>query len=301
MNSNKRKKFFGHNPRFKAPRSEARNRFDLLREVDDMESSSESDEELASSKAKFLPIIVDENTSFTSVTKLMGVAFKYKRMTIGTKIISSSATQYDDAITNLKLAGLKFYTHQIQDHKKFKLVIFGLPRLEICSMAEEFKNTYNIEPVNIKEITTKRSSVDDAIYMIEFNREHVSKREVRKIRYFNGIVSVEKSYQKQQRSMYGHGSSNCYRTAVCSACAGSHDVSVCTLNKTQHAGSVVYKCFNCVKNNLGNVNHKADDPNTHPEQNICKYAKESPLPQLTTQEEEEMRQNSSLSQKNIHK
>lgn len=135
-------------------------------------------------------------------------------------------------------------------------------------MAEEFRSTHNIDPVSIKEITTKKSSVDDAIYMIGFNRDHVSKREVHKIRYFSGIVVKWRNPTKNNKgptqcskcTMYGHGSSNCFRTAVCSACAGGHDVATCPLSKTLHAGPVVYKCFNCVKQNFSNVNHKADDP-----------------------------------------
>lgn len=60
--------------------------------------------------------------------------------------------------------------------------------------------------------------------------------------------------------MFGHGSRNCHRTVVCPACAGNHDLPVCTLNQTQRDGPVVYKYFNCSKRNLNNVNHKADDP-----------------------------------------
>lgn len=120
----------------------------------------------------------------------------------------------------------------------------------------------------MKEINTTRSSADDAIYMLEFDRNQVSKKEIRKIRYIFGISIKWRNPIKGNKgptfckkcSMYGHGSKNCHRSAVCSVCAGNHDSSVCTLNKTQHEGPVVYKCFNCSKKNLKNVNHKADDP-----------------------------------------
>lgn len=59
--------------------------------------------------------------------------------------------------------------------------------------------------------------------------------------------------------MYGHGARNCHRSNVCPACAGDHDYSICTLNKTPHKGPVIYKCFNCCKKNLKDVNHRADD------------------------------------------
>lgn len=271
MKTLKRKKFFGNCPRFKAPRtyegSGSSNRFKDLEE-DDMDTISEDSSHIQASMEKFPPIIVDETVSFSNVLKMLGKQFTFQRMSIGTKIISPSLVLYEEATRKLKLAGFTFYTHQFQDHKKFKLVLFGLPKLEISTISDEFKQTHNIQPVSIKEISTKRSSIDDALYMIEFDKQQVSKREIHKIRYFNGIVVKWRNPIKGKKgptqcskcTMYGHGSSNCHRSPVCSACAGNHDVSTCTLSKTQHQGPVVYKCFNCVKKKFSNVNHKADDP-----------------------------------------
>lgn len=272
MKSMKRKRFFGNNPRFKVPRSSdvpgCSNRFKVFEEEDDMDTFSEDSSFIPAAKEKFPPIIVDGTISFSNVLKMLGKQYIFQRMSIGTKIISPSLVLYEEATKKLKLVGFTFYTHQLQDNKKFKLVLFGLPKLEIATINDEFKQTHNIQPVSIKEISTKRSSVDDALYMIEFDKQQVSKREIHKIRYFNGIVVKWRNPIKGKKgptqcnkcAMYGHGSSNCHRSPVCSACAGNHDVSTCPLSKTQHQGPVVYKCFNCVKKKLSNVNHKADDP-----------------------------------------
>ena len=61
-------------------------------------------------------------------------------------------------------------------------------------------------------------------------------------------------------AMYGHGASNCNRVVICSACAGNHKLSKCTLNNSGNVGTIIYKCYNCLKKNLRNVNHRADDP-----------------------------------------
>lgn len=68
------------------------------------------------------------------------------------------------------------------------MVLFGLPRLTIEIIKNEFVNELNITPVSVTEIKTKKSSVDDALYMIEFNRQQVSKNEVLKIKYFCNIA-----------------------------------------------------------------------------------------------------------------
>lgn len=89
-----------------------------------------------------------------------------------------------------------------------------------------------------------------------------------KIRYFYNIAVYWRWPLKGNKgptqcvkcSMFGHGAQNCNRVEVCPACAGNHDYAVCTLNKFSLDGSVIYKCYNCVKKNFRNVNHRADDP-----------------------------------------
>lgn len=270
-NVKRKSKFAGSNPRFKSQKTSSfitsSNRFKAL-EVEDMDASSDEESQVNTPKEKFPPIVVDDSSSFSTVFRIMGNQYKFQKMSIGTKIISSSMVLYEEAIKKLTQMGYKFYTHQVKNHKMFKLVLFGLHKLDTKEIMEEFKDSHNIVPVSIKEITTKRSNIDDAIYMIEFDRQQVSKAEIRQIRYFYGISVKWRNPVKGNKgptqctkcSMFGHGSRNCHRSPVCSACAGNHDLSVCTLNKTQHEGPVVYKCFNCVKKNFSNVNHKADDP-----------------------------------------
>lgn len=271
----KRKKIFGNNPKVKLKKASDgpstskaafSNRFHQLSDEED-DFYSESEQELVVSSIKIPPLIIDQSTSFSTVHNLMGPQYKFQRMSIGTKVLSDSIPLYENALKKLKDSGIKFYTHQLKDQKKFKLVLFGLPQMDTKIITDEFKFNHNIELLNIKEIQTKRSSPDDAIYMIEFNKDQISKREIQKIRFFCNIAVKWRNPFKGNKgptqcskcSMFGHGGSNCYRSPVCPACAGNHDFSVCNLSKTQQQGTVIYKCFNCVKNNYKNVNHKADD------------------------------------------
>ena len=107
-------------------------------------------------------------------------------------------------------------------------MIFGLPRQTNSIILEEFKNNHNITPVSVKEINTKRSNNDDALYLIEFDRNHVSIGEVLKINNFcNVAVHWRRSFkgnkgptQSTKCAMYGHGAKNCNRVKVCAACGG---------------------------------------------------------------------------------
>lgn len=268
MSVQKRRVRWGNRPKFKLSKmsdrpSTSSNRFDIL-----SDDSCGEEEDSYSIREKVPPIIVDTTHSFTSVLKLIGNRYTFKRMSVGTKIMAESLSLYEEALKTLKSNQYKFYTHEIKDSKSFKMVMFGLPKMENATIFEEFNDSHNIKPLSVKEITTKRTTVDDALYLIEFDRQHVSKREVMKIRYFHNISVFWKKPLKGNKgptqctkcSMYGHGARNCNRVDVCPACAGNHDYAVCTLNKTSCDGSVIYKCYNCTKKNLRNVNHRADDP-----------------------------------------
>ena len=102
------------------------NRFQYL--DNDTDGISDYKEEIKNPNEKIPPIVVDLSTSFSTVHQLMGSQYKFQRMSIGTKVISSSLSLYEDALKLLKISGVKFYTHQLKDHKKFKLVLFGLPQ-----------------------------------------------------------------------------------------------------------------------------------------------------------------------------
>ena len=47
-------------------------------------------------------------------------------MSVGTKVLSSTVSLYEDALKTLKDAKINSFTHQFKDQKKFKLVLFGL-------------------------------------------------------------------------------------------------------------------------------------------------------------------------------
>lgn len=269
--SPKRRKLWDRGPRLKAPKSIAKtdsNRFQVLSDMEDDNSSIEENENVEES-VKVPPIIVDIVHSFTEIIKLLGSTCKYKRMSIGTKVMPNTLPDYNETIKNFKSNDIKFFTHPVKDGKSFKLMLFGLPQLDIKTIVEEFQNAFNIIPTKVIEVKTNRSNPDDALYMLEFDKSQVSKREVIKIRYFYGIVVHWRNPRRNAKgptqctkcTMFGHGSSNCFRKSACLGCGGPHDYSTCQLNKTNHDGPVIYKCFNCMKNKLKNINHRADDVN----------------------------------------
>lgn len=269
MSTLKRRRFWGNVPKNKCMASE--NRFSALSTFDDDDDDftySESEAEPKEYKVVIPPIIVDYVHSFTMVYGLIGRAYTFKKMSIGTKIISPTINEYVSAKKKLTEAKFKFYTHELKDTKMYKLVLFGLPKLQTTLISDELKNSHNVIASSIKEIITSRSTLDDAIYVLEFDRSLYTKSQVKKIRHLCGIVIHWRKPTSSNKgptlctkcAMYGHGARNCFRNNICIACGGNHDYSSCPVNKTTQTGPVAYKCFNCSEKKLKNINHKADDP-----------------------------------------
>lgn len=229
----KRKKFWGNNPKFK--KSKSNNRFQILSDMESDENSSDDNEEQKEEVIKVPPIIVDSCHKLTELMKLLGKACKYKKMSIGTKIIANTLTEYDDIIIKLESEKYQFFTHPVKDNKRFKLMLFGLPKVDVKTLVDEFKYNFNIELANIKEIQTSRSNANDALYMLEFNRDQISKREVIKIKYVYDVVIHWRNPLRRSRgptqctkcAMYGHGSANCHRGSACLGCGEAHDYAIC--------------------------------------------------------------------------
>lgn len=144
-------------------------------------------------------------------------------MSIGTKIISPSVAHLDSAKKKLIDSQFKFYSHESKDTRLFKLVLYGLPQKDPKKIQMELKISHNIDAITIKEIKTARTSVDDALYMLEFDRTQNTKSQVLKIRRLCSIIVHWKKPQKGNKgptqctkyTMYLHGARNCFRRNVC--------------------------------------------------------------------------------------
>lgn len=239
------------------------NRFHALPMEEDLSDGNHTYEAKIS---KPPPIVIDNDKQMKSIIEFAGEGYFFKRTSIGTKIMSPTLEKYNELLAKLKTSSTNYFTHRVKNNNTFKMILAGLPKLTEKEIQDELKSS-GVDVESIKEIVTKRTNVDDAIYMIEFNRKSVSKKMLYdKVRYISN-VSVQWRNCNPKRSgpvlckkcsMYGHGSENCYRKPVCSICASQeHTSDECgVLTKSVK----IFKCFNCTKSNYRETNHKADDP-----------------------------------------
>ena len=252
-----------------APGTSRGNRFQAMSDADDNMDAPEEDEiSVADPPIRIPPIVVDAKHHFTTVMQIVGrnSDYRFKRMSIGTKIECDTLEDYKRVNDVLTAAKFEFFSHPIKDPRAYKLVVFGLPVIPIDEIRSELKENYCVDILNIREIKTKRSTKNDALYIIEFSRDSIAKKDVMKIKYICKVRVDWRNPQKRKGPtqctisfMYGHGASNCHRKNVCPACSGSHDFSECNMKKTQNDGPIIYRCFNCIKRGYEEINHRADN------------------------------------------
>lgn len=99
--NNKRKKFWGSNPKFKQQKfagATSSNRFHPLSDEEESDAISIQSDEAAATTIKIPPIVIDCCHNFSKLIELLGQKCKYKRMSIGTKVMPNTLLDYDEIV-----------------------------------------------------------------------------------------------------------------------------------------------------------------------------------------------------------
>ena len=88
---------------------------------------------------------------------------------------------YNEAVKIQNNMAMNFFTHPVKDHKRFKLMLFGLSKLVRTCKKLNSKKLSILNWTILKK--SPRSNKDDTVYMLEFNIEQITKKEIFKIKY----------------------------------------------------------------------------------------------------------------------
>lgn len=190
----------------------------------------------------------------------------YKQITMGLKIFVDTKEDYNALLESLAERKIEFFTHRFSEEKIIKVVLYGLPKMEVSELKACFATELNIRPLEIFLMKTKSENVHNTLYLVHLNKKEISFNDLLKIKAINHTIVNWMPYKYKRRGpticnkclMYGHGAQNCMRTPHCQLCAGNHEMKNCGLSANNNTGTIVYKCFNCTKHNIQN-NHRAND------------------------------------------
>lgn len=215
------------------------------------------------------PIVVDKTIDFNEVIKFFDFDCFFKRTSIGTKIITDSKEKHSKCAEILKEKNIGFHSYEAIDDKVLKVFLHGLCKVDIEYLKGDLIAN-NINPVQIKEVITPRSSNNDALYALEFKKTDVNLSQLKNIKYVCKTAVQWKPYKKRNRGeptqcsnclMYGHGGKNCHRLNACFSCGRTtHKSQDCPLNK-KDPSTIIVKCFNCLSKGYNDTSHRANDKN----------------------------------------
>lgn len=182
---------------------------------------------------------------------------EFKLCRIGTKVVVRNKSEYDGVASFLRECNAEFFSHDIPSEKPFKVVIRGLPAMEVKEIEIELREHYKLTPSAIFPMTRRNNpnwSFRDTLYLVHFPRGAVSFSALQAVRSLNSIIVRWEKYRGGNRDItqchrclnYGHGMRNCNMRPRCGNCGQTHMTSDCILE-----GAVIYKCTNCGGNHRG--------------------------------------------------
>lgn len=245
--------------------STSKNRFSTLADNSDMELDPASNiNEIK--KVKPPPLVVDENFSLRELQVLLGSDVIYKRTSIGTKVFPNNTECYEMCKKILIENKIEFHTFNSKENRLYTVFLYGLPKISIDDIKKDME-AYNLTPSAITEINTRFSSVNNAVYKVQFTRKNFNPKSLNNVTAICNVIVSWKKYKPRKRDnptqcwnclMYGHGGEHCNRLPACMICANRHRTEDCPLRNKDKIPAV-FSCFNCKKHGKERTDHSAND------------------------------------------
>jgi hypothetical protein len=175
-----------------------------------------------------------------NVLKLQREDFEFTMNQSGIRIFAKNVEKYNVIKKHLIESKRKFYTHALREDQKIKIVLYGLPDMdlgEVKSLLEENK----ITPCDIKKMVIKNVKYSGQCnYLLYFAKSrNIRIADVRKIRSLNCCIVKWQYYSKKNTGptqcsncqKFGHGANNCFLATSCLKCSENHQTSECVHNE----------------------------------------------------------------------
>jgi hypothetical protein len=216
------------------------------------------------------PVIVVVHNNYNAVYEILKSIrienFALKLMSIGLKIITTSLDDHKKCIEHFKSAGIHYYSHDMANQQPIKVVLLGLPKLEIDYILEDLK-AQDVKPFDIKPMKIRQHrNADSTLYLLHFERGTVNINKLRQIKVVCNCVVNWEYYantrngpvQCRKCQMFGHGTRHCGIPARCVKCGADHLTENCEAIQKPAGQSqsdesrASLKCANCLGNHTAN-------------------------------------------------
>lgn len=215
-------------------------------------------------KIKAPPPFVVQGKSITEIHNLIQLTnipqqnIKKQLTQFGTKIFVSTNEEHLTLKNALDANKFDFFTFSLEEQRTTKLVLYGLPDLNLDELKNELKSFAKLEPSNITKMHIRRERYSGQCnYLLYFPKSQgIRLLQVRQqVRGILGYLVRWEYYTPRKANItqcgrcqaFGHASQNCRLQVKCLKCSKSHQSSSCPLNDpgTGRVPDESLKCVHC--------------------------------------------------------
>lgn len=183
----------------------------------------------------------------TLISRGLKATFRY--CTDGYKIVVPSEKDYRAVEDYLRIKEVEYFTHDFQSMKPLKVVIRGLPDMDVEELKNELVNM-KLKPLTVYKINRHNKNIKfrDQLYLVHLEKGSITMSELKQIRSLCYIIIEWERYKPVHRDVtqcsncqgFGHGTKNCHLKPRCGKCAGDHTTGACG-----QIEGVEPTCINC--------------------------------------------------------
>lgn len=216
-----------------------------------------------------IPLVTITETNIPTVQGMAlkaGVSmFNVKRTSTGVNVFMYTTQDHTKLVSYLKQQKANFFTYVRDEDRTTKVVLAGLPDLNIEVVAEALKEV-EVVPKDIRKMTLKKKRHEDhALYLLYFNKGSVQLNALRRIKSVYRCIVEWDFYSTKTKGpvqcrncqMFGHGSTQCFRQPRCVKCGNVHKTVDCPLTISREDKSIQLpkeklSCVNCGQQHTAN-------------------------------------------------
>ena len=140
----------------------------------------------------------------------------------------------------MTLSVIEFHTFNSKENRLHTVFLYGLPKISIEDM-----EAYNLTPSAITEINTRFSSVNNAVYKVQFTRKNFNPKSLHNVTAICNVIE-KRDNPTQYWNCLIFGDEHCNRITACMICANRHRTEDYPLRNKEKIPAV-FSCFNCKK------------------------------------------------------
>lgn len=210
------------------------------------------------SKPKLPPPIVVHNLTSIQINELIRKCpisddkVRRKLTQHGVKLYVDTVDEFKTLRDFLNKSNTIYYTYTLDEEKRTKIVLYGLPSMDEREIALELSK-YEVKPVEVRKFKIKKSRYQEHTnYLLYFAKnDNIRVATLREIRaLFHYVVSWE-YYRSTKRGptqcrrcqAFGHSHNNCKLQQKCMKCSENHETDKCPYTReTIVNGQKTFRC-----------------------------------------------------------